>query len=60
MRHILREEAVIHPEDLLLRRLDSTAVVADRARASEILRRALAPPTPDPAESDGSGSPSAS
>ena len=41
MRRIAREEAVIEAEDLLLRRLDSTGVLADRARASEALDRAL-------------------
>jgi len=47
MRRLVREEAVIHAEDLLLRRLDSTGVLADRARASDMLRRALPPLTPD-------------
>ena len=41
MRRIEREEAVMNVEDLLLRRLDSTGVLIDRARASDVLDRSL-------------------
>jgi glycerol-3-phosphate dehydrogenase len=57
MRRLVREEAVIHVEDLLLRRLDSTGVLADRARASDMLRGTSPPLTPDLAEFDRSSSP---
>jgi glycerol-3-phosphate dehydrogenase len=43
IRHIVREEAVLHTEDLLLRRLDSTGALGDPATASEIVRRNVAP-----------------
>jgi glycerol-3-phosphate dehydrogenase len=56
LRRLVREEAVIHAEDLLLRRLDSTGVLADRAKASDMLRCALAPLAPDLTEFDGSSS----
>jgi glycerol-3-phosphate dehydrogenase len=46
-RRIIREEAVVRAEDLLLRRLDSAAALADWDRASEILRGALASALPD-------------
>jgi glycerol-3-phosphate dehydrogenase len=57
MRRIAREEAVIHPEDLLLRRLDSTGVLPERAKASEMLRRALLPLPAEPTDFGWSGSP---
>jgi glycerol-3-phosphate dehydrogenase len=43
MRRIVHEEAVLHAEDVLLRRLDSASILANWGKASEILRRALAP-----------------
>jgi glycerol-3-phosphate dehydrogenase len=52
LRRIVREEAVIHAEDLLLRRLDSTGVLVDRTRC-ERLRRALPPLPADMSGSDG-------
>jgi glycerol-3-phosphate dehydrogenase len=57
MRRLVREEAVIHAEDLLLRRLDSTGVLVDRAKASDMLRRALPPLPPALAEFERSASP---
>jgi glycerol-3-phosphate dehydrogenase len=55
MRRIACAEAVIHPEDLLLRRLDSTAVIPQRAKASEMLRRALSPRQAETAAVEPSG-----
>ena len=51
MRRIVREEAVMSTEDLLLRRLDSTEVLVDRTRA-DMLRHALPPLIPDLSGSD--------
>jgi glycerol-3-phosphate dehydrogenase len=56
LRRIVREEAVMHAEDLLLRRLDSTGVLVDRAQ-SDMLRRAVAPLTPELSASAGSSTP---
>ena len=41
MRRIVREEAVLHLEDLLLRRLDSATVLANWTKATEVVRNAL-------------------
>jgi glycerol-3-phosphate dehydrogenase len=59
LRRLVREEAVIHADDLLLRRLDSTSVLAHRARGSAILRRALAPLKANLTDLDRSSSPPA-
>jgi glycerol-3-phosphate dehydrogenase len=45
LHRIAREEAVMYAEDLLLRRLDSTSMLVDQ-KASDVLRRALAPLLP--------------
>jgi glycerol-3-phosphate dehydrogenase len=46
-RRIIREEAVVRPEDLLLRRLDSAEALAERARAAEALRGVLESALPE-------------
>ena len=55
MRRIVREEAVMRAEDLLLRRLDSTGVLVDRTR-SDMLRRVLPPLPPNLTAVDRSNS----
>lgn len=47
MRRIIREEAVLHAEDLLLRRLDSATILTDRSRATEVLRGRAASGLPE-------------
>jgi glycerol-3-phosphate dehydrogenase len=47
MRRIIREEAVLHAEDLLLRRLDSATILTDRSRATKVLRGRLASGLPE-------------
>jgi glycerol-3-phosphate dehydrogenase len=56
VRRIARAEAVIYVEDLLLRRIDSTGVLVDR-KASDSLRRALAPLAADRTGLDRPASP---
>jgi glycerol-3-phosphate dehydrogenase len=41
MRRIAQEEAALHLEDLLLRRLDSATVLANWTKATEVVRHAL-------------------
>lgn len=57
MQRIVREEAVMAAEDVLLRRLDPAFALADWSKASEILRPILPPPSPG-IDQTGSGPPS--